>query len=153
MANSHDHGNSLPLEPTASIPQQNAATNHSSEEDVLGKLARDNAEKPIERTKTKILLIMIALGLAVFLAALDITIVTTALPTITEYFHSEAAYTWIGSAYLLAVAATTIIWGKFSDIFGRKPILLLANIIFFIGSLIAALSINVGMLVTARAIQ
>jgi MFS family permease len=82
------------------------------------------------------------------------TIITTALPTITARFKaSQADYTWIGSAYLLAAAASTPTWGKFSDIWGRKPIILLANIIFFAGSLIAALSINIKMLIAARVIQ
>ena len=82
------------------------------------------------------------------------TIITTAVPTITARFHSsEADYTWIGSAYLLAAAAATPTWGKFSDIWGRKPILLLANAIFFLGSLIAALSININMLLAGRVIQ
>ena len=45
------------------------------------------------------------------------------------------------------------VWGKLSDIFGRKPTILLANAVFLVGSLIAALSINIGMLITARAIQ
>nr|POE98231.1 mfs-type transporter [Quercus suber] len=102
-----------------------------------------------ERSKGFIALIMLALSLS----ALDVTIVTTALPTIAEHFHSSAGYTWIGSAYLLASAASTPLWGKISDIFGRKPILLLANFVFFVGSLIAALSINIGMLITARALQ
>lgn len=79
---------------------------------------------------------------------------TTAIPTITAEFHSsEADYTWIGSAFLLAAAASTPTWGKFSDIFGRKPILLLANFVFFIGSLIAALSINIQMLIGGRVVQ
>lgn len=81
------------------------------------------------------------------------TIVTTALPTISEHFHSSAGYTWIGSAYLLATAASTLFWGKISDIWGRKPVILIANFIFFVGSLIAALSINIGMLIVARVIQ
>ena len=82
------------------------------------------------------------------------TIVTTAIPTITEEFHSsEADYTWIGSAFLLAAAASVPTWGKFSDIFGRKPILLLANLVFFVGSLIAALSINIKMLIGGRVVQ
>lgn len=81
------------------------------------------------------------------------TIVTTALPTIAEHFHTASGYTWIGSSYLLAVAASTTIWGKLSDIWGRKPVLLIANFIFFVGSLIAALSVTIGMLITARAIQ
>lgn len=91
--------------------------------------------------------------MAVFLAALDITIITTALPTISEYFHSADGYTWIGSGYLLANAASTLIWGKLSDIFGRKPALLAANALFFIGSLVAGLANSIGMLITARAIQ
>src|SRR5450756_2249651 len=85
--------------------------------------------------------------------ALDTTIITTALPTISEYFHSNAGYTWIGSAYLLANAASTPSWGKFSDIWGRKPILLVAAAIFFIGSLLAGVSVSIGMLIAARAVQ
>jgi MFS family permease len=91
--------------------------------------------------------------LAVFCSALDITIITTALPKIAEHFHSAAGFTWIGASYILASAASTPLWGKISDIFGRKPILLVANIVFMIGSLIAALSVNIGMLITARTIQ
>ncbi|KAI4228414.1 MAG: hypothetical protein L6R40_008143 [Gallowayella cf. fulva] len=113
----------------------------------------ETPEEP-QRSKGKTTLIMLALCIAVFLAALDTTIITTAVPTITTRFHaSEADYTWIGSAYLLAAAASTPTWGKFSDIWGRKPILLVANIVFLVGSLIAALSINVKMLLAGRAIQ
>lgn len=115
--------------------------------------AKPEDNRQIERSRGKVALIMLSLCLAVFLAAIDITIITTALPTISEHFHSSAGYTWIGSAYLLAVAAATPLWGKFSDIWGRKPVLLIANFIFFVGSLIAALSVNIGMLITARAIQ
>lgn len=82
------------------------------------------------------------------------TIITTAVPTITAHFHSsEADYTWIGSSYLLAAAAATPTWGKISDIWGRKPIILVANAVFFVGSLISALSINVQMLLAGRVIQ
>jgi MFS family permease len=81
------------------------------------------------------------------------TIITTALPTISEHFHSATGYTWIGSAYLLGAASSTPIWAKISDIFGRKPILLMANVVFFVGSLVAALSYSIGMLISARAVQ
>lgn len=54
----------------------------------------DKVQQP--RTKARVALIMLALSLATFLAALDSTIVATALPTISEYFHSAAGYTWIG---------------------------------------------------------
>lgn len=95
-----------------------------------------------------------SLCMALFLAALDVTIITTALPTIAGHFNASAAsYTWIGSAYLLANAASTPLWGKLSDIWGRKPVLMLANLVFMIGSLIAALAVSVGMLIAGRAVQ
>ena len=88
------------------------------------------------------------------LTHLSQTIVTTAVPTITAQFNaSQADYTWIGSSYLLAASAATPTWGKISDIWGRKPIILLANAVFFVGSLIAALSVNTRMLLAGRAIQ
>ena len=112
-----------------------------------------SAEREAARTRLQTVIIMASLCASVFLAALDTTIITTALPTISEHFHSNAGYTWIGSAYLLANAASTPSWGKFSDIWGRKPILLIAAAVFFIGSLLAAISVNIGMLIVARAIQ
>ena len=128
-----------------------------------GSIAADNEKAPQGepkdddpyngRSKGKVALIMLALCLAVFLAALDVTIVTTALPTIAEEYGSASGYTWIGSAFLLASAASIPSWGKVSDIFGRKPMLLVANIIFMVGSLVAALSKSIGMLIAARAVQ
>jgi len=114
--------------------------------------ATQNDERP-PRTKLQIFLIMLSLAIAVLLVALDITIVTTALPTISQEFNSASGYTWIGSAYLIAQSAATPIWGKVSDIFGRKPILLLTNIIFFVGSLLAGVSVNMNMLIASRVIQ
>src|SRR5438876_11155514 len=77
------------------------------------------------RGKGKVILLMIALCMAVFLAALDTVIIATALPTIAKNFKaSDSGFAWIGSAYLLASAASVPFWGKTSDIFGRKPILL-----------------------------
>lgn len=116
-------------------------------------LTRKDSTPLEERGRARIALIMTALGMAVFLAALDVTIITTALPTISEYFHSSAGYTWIGSAYLLGNAASVPSWGKISDIWGRKPVLLIANVVFMIGSLVAALANSIGMLIAARAIQ
>lgn len=113
--------------------------------------AQDDAQP--QRSKFKIAVIMFSLAVAVLLVALDITIVTTALPTISAEFKSASGYTWIGSAYLIAQSAATPIWGKVSDIFGRKPILLVTNAIFFVGSLLAGVSVNMNMLIAARAIQ
>ncbi|KAI9698407.1 MAG: hypothetical protein M1836_003987 [Candelina mexicana] len=115
--------------------------------------SRDDAALQSKRSTAQVVVIMSALCLSVFLAALDQTIITTALPTISEHFHSSAGYTWVGSAYLLANAATVPTWGKFSDIWGRKPVLLAAAAIFFIGSLISAVSVSIVMLIAGRAVQ
>ncbi|XDG08707.1 hypothetical protein ABKA04_008322 [Annulohypoxylon sp. FPYF3050] len=115
--------------------------------------APNKAEFETGRTQFETTVIVFALCSALFLAALDVTIITTAIPTIVEQFKSPAGYTWIGAAYLLANSATVPSWGKVSDIWGRKPVLLAAVGIFWIGSLICALSVNIGMLIAARAIQ
>ncbi len=87
-------------------------------------------------------------------AALDVAVVTTALPYIAKDFRaSQTAYSWVGSAYLLTHAAITPFWANCSDIFGRKPILLLANIIFLVGSLVCALANSFAMLIAGRGIQ
>lgn len=97
--------------------------------------------------------VMLALCMAVFLAALDVTIIATPAPTIVEHFHAPGGYTWIGSAFMLANAASVPTWGKVSEIFGRKPALLAANFTFLIGSLVAGLSDSMGMLIAGRAVQ
>lgn len=113
-----------------------------------------NAPEAPGTSKGKLALVLVALCLAVFLAAIDAVLITPALPTIVRDFGaSDAGYSWIGSSYLLALAASSPVWSKVSDIFGRKPILLLANFIFLIGSLIAALSYNPTMLIAGRAVQ
>ncbi|KAK4059447.1 hypothetical protein Trihar35433_10908 [Trichoderma harzianum] len=105
------------------------------------------------RTNVETFLVIFALCLALFLAALDMTIITTAIPTISNHFGSSAGYIWIGSAYLLGNAAFVPTWGKISDIFGRKPTLIVSVAIFWIGSLLCAVSTSMGMLIAARAIQ
>ncbi|QDS70056.1 hypothetical protein FKW77_004240 [Venturia effusa] len=99
-------------------------------------------------------LAFLALSTTLFLAALDSVLIATALPTIATQFHiTDAGYAWVGSIYLLTFAATVPTWGGISEIFGRKPILLLANAIFFLGSLISALAKDLSMLLAGRAVQ
>jgi hypothetical protein len=105
------------------------------------------------RTSLETALIVISLSAALFLAALDTTIVTVAIPTIAQEFNSTTGYTWIGSAYMLASAAMAPMWGKISDIWGRKPIMLIAVAVFWVGSLLCALSKNMPMLIAVRALQ
>ena len=91
---------------------------------------------------------------ALFLSALDFSIVTTAIPTISYQLHTQTAYVWIGSSYLLTSAAVAPVWGKISDIWGRKRALLCAiAAIFFVGSAICGWSRSIAQLIAGRAIQ
>ncbi|GLI80202.1 hypothetical protein PoHVEF18_008553 [Penicillium ochrochloron] len=107
----------------------------------------------LARGKLRIVAIMTALSLAMLIAALDQTILATAIPTIAAKLHSAAGYTWIGGAYLLANAAGACIWAKLSDIWGRKLILLIAVAWFFISSIVCAVAVNMEMLIAGRALQ
>ena len=91
--------------------------------------------------------------LSIFTSALDQTIIATAVPTITSKLHSASGYIWIGSAYLLANAAAGPIWAKLSDIWGRKPILLVAVAMFFGSLIISAEARNIKMVIIGRALQ
>ncbi|KAE8838844.1 hypothetical protein HRS9139_03227 [Pyrenophora teres f. teres] len=91
--------------------------------------------------------------LSLFVSALDATIVATAAPTISRDLSSAAGYTWIGGAYLLANAASGPIWAKFSDIWGRKPIMLCALLLFFISSAVCATAKTMQELIIGRAFQ
>lgn len=93
------------------------------------------------------------LKLGLFLSALDVTIIAQSIPTICSELRSAAGYVWVGGAYLLANAATGPIWAKCSDIWGRKPIILAAVGLFAVASVLAALSTNMPMLITGRALQ
>lgn len=93
------------------------------------------------------------LQLALFLFALDTTIVAQSIPTICSELHSATGYVWIGGAYLLANAATGLLWAKGSDIWGRKLVFLTAITLFTAASVLAALSTTMPMLIAGRALQ
>jgi hypothetical protein len=108
----------------------------------------------VDPSPTGNLLVMIALSLAIFLVSLDTVVITTALPTIAHQFGlTNSGYAWIGSAYLLTNAAFVPFWGRISDIFGRKPTLLVASFFFLAGSIISALAPNGAALISGRAVQ
>ncbi len=98
-------------------------------------------------------LIMGALMLTLFLAALDQTIVSTALPRITSELGGLNQLAWVVTAYLLTSTASTPIWGKISDIYGRKPMLQASIVIFLIGSVLAGAANSMEWLIITRGIQ
>ncbi|MFZ1249809.1 MAG: MDR family MFS transporter [Candidatus Saccharimonadales bacterium] len=106
-----------------------------------------------ELTHSEIMTIMTAIALAVFLGALDQTIVSTALPRIAEELHGLSEYSWVATAYLLTSAVATPLFGKISDMFGRKKIFMTAIVIFLIGSALCGMSQNMTQLIAFRAIQ
>jgi EmrB/QacA subfamily drug resistance transporter len=100
-----------------------------------------------------VVVIFIALMLAVFLAALDQTIVATALPTIVGDLHGVSQLTWVTTAYLLTATIGLPIYGKLGDLFGRKGLFIFAIGVFLVGSILSGLSQNMGELIGFRALQ
>ncbi|KAM0798577.1 major facilitator superfamily domain-containing protein [Usnea florida] len=96
---------------------------------------------------------IIALFSTLLITALNATIMATAVPTICRDFHSAAGYAWIGGAYLLGNAAFAPIWTKFSDIWGRKAILLTAVVCFLCSSIVCAVATSMTMLIVGRTLQ
>jgi len=99
------------------------------------------------------MVVMVALMLVLLLAALDQTIVATALPKIATDLHGLNKLSWVATAYLLTTAITTPIYGKISDMLGRKKIFQTAIVIFLIGSVLCGISQSMNQLVAARALQ
>lgn len=104
--------------------------------------------------KNNLPIVFSGLMFTTFLAALDQTIVATALPTIVDRLGGNGAlYSWVGTSYLLASAAFSPLYGKISDIVGRKPILYASIVLFLIGSALCGASQSMVMLVVSRAVQ
>jgi EmrB/QacA subfamily drug resistance transporter len=94
-----------------------------------------------------------ALMLGMFLAALDQTIVSTALPTIVGDLGGLEHLSWVVTSYLLATTVSTPLYGKLGDMYGRKPVFLAAILIFLAGSMLSGLSRSMGELIAFRALQ
>lgn len=115
-------------------------------------------EAPAEHEFTKeehrrILVILMALMLGMFLAALDQSIVSTALPTIAGDLHNLNALPWVVTAYLITSTISLPLWGKLGDLYGRKNFFQLSILVFLAGSILSGLSHNMIELISFRAIQ
>ncbi|TBU53297.1 iron permease [Dichomitus squalens] len=95
----------------------------------------------------------IAVVVANFLSALDMTAVSTAVPTITSDLHGGDDFVWIGSAYGLASTAILPFSGRLADVFGRRPIMLVSIAIFLVGSALAGAAQTMNWLIAARTVQ
>ena len=106
-----------------------------------------------EHTHREIMIILSGLMTGMLLAALDQTIVSTALKSIVEDFKGLDHYTWVVTAYLLTSTASTPLYGKISDLYGRRIVFQFAIVTFLIGSFLAGASQNMTELIAFRAIQ
>ena len=108
----------------------------------------------IEQRNTRSLYVsIISLMLGMFLAMLDNLIVGTALPTIVGDLGGLSHLSWVVTAYALATAAATPIWGKLGDLYGRKGMFMSSIVIFLAGSMLSGLSHSMGQLIAFRALQ
>lgn len=104
-------------------------------------------------TKQAKIIVTIALMLGMFLAALDTTIVGTAMPSIVGKLGGITLYSWVFSAYLLTSTTTVPIYGKLADLYGRKPLFLIGTAIFLFGSIASGAAQTMEQLIIFRAIQ
>jgi Arabinose efflux permease len=106
-----------------------------------------------QKNQSNVVIVTIAVFIATFMTAIEGTIVSTAMPTIIGSLHGVSLMNWVFSIYLLMTAVATPIYGKLSDIVGRKPVLLIGLVIFVIGSTLCAMSNSMLTLILARVIQ
>jgi len=107
----------------------------------------------MSKRKTNVFWITVVVFVAMFMTAIEGTIVITAMPTIVGSLHGIELMNWVFAVYLLTQAMTTAIYGKLADMFGRKPILTVGIIIFIIGSVLSAMSTSMMFLIIARSVQ
>src|SRR5882757_7037726 len=98
---------------------------------------KDMSATPHPQTRRP--LVLACVMLALFIAAIEATIVATAMPQIVGKLGGFALYSWVFAAFLLTQTATTVLFGKLSDIYGRKPVIIAGTIIFLIGSALSGI--------------
>ncbi|MGW4962643.1 MDR family MFS transporter [Nonomuraea sp. NPDC004186] len=118
-------------------------------------VAHAQAAAPARRqyTHREILEVMSGLMLAMLTSMISTSVVGTALPTIVGELGGQDQYSWVASATMLTMTVSTPLWGKLSDVFGRKLLFQTALGLFVAASLVAGLSQNMGQLIAARAVQ
>lgn len=98
-------------------------------------------------------MVTLALLLSTFLAAIEATVVSTAIPKIVADLSGLELISWIYASYLLTTAVSTPIFGKLSDLYGRKNVFILGSVLFMVGSVMCGLSQNMTQMIIFRAIQ
>ena len=112
-----------------------------------------SADAASPHNPTELRQVMVGLGLAMLLSALDQTIVVTALPTIAAELGDAQDLPWIVTAYLVAATVVTPLYGKFADVYGRRVVILVGVATFILGSVACALAPSMSALALARVVQ
>jgi EmrB/QacA subfamily drug resistance transporter len=107
----------------------------------------------MDQQKSNVKLVVAGLLLGLFMAALDQTIVSTAMTTIIEKLGGFESFIWVYSAYMIAMVVATPIFGKLSDMYGRKRFFLMGLVLFLLGSILCGTATNMVQLIIYRAIQ
>lgn len=108
---------------------------------------------PFSLSARDVRMVYAAMMAATALSALNASTVGTALTTIVGDLGGIRAYTWVSTSYMLTSTVVTPLFGKFSDLYGRKPLIQLSIVVFFLGSVMCAFAPSMTMLVVARAVQ
>ncbi|MEV4117142.1 MDR family MFS transporter [Nonomuraea sp. NPDC049695] len=137
----------------AHVPTWPDLTAGSPDRGIVRNSTRGSAHNPPARARRQARLLVTMFGMGIFLAALDQTVVATALPTIAEDVRATRSLSWIVTAYTLAATVATPIAGRLSDTFGHKPVFLAAMGIFVAGSLGIAMASSPEQLIAFRAVQ
>lgn len=104
-------------------------------------------------SRRDLLMAMAGVSATVVLAAFDSTIISTTLPRVAEALDGMALYAWVGTGYLLATAASILIFGRLGDMFGRKPLMLVSVLIIALGSIACGLAQSMTQLIIFRSLQ
>lgn len=104
-------------------------------------------------SRKRVILITVGLMLSLFLASMESTVIATAMPTIVSQLGGLESYSWVFSAYMLASTTTVPLFGKLSDIFGRRPVYACSLLLFLVGSLLCGQAQSMPMLIAFRVVQ
>ncbi|KAI8363229.1 major facilitator superfamily domain-containing protein [Mortierella sp. GBAus27b] len=158
MASKHEYTediheqDAIPLEGKIEAPVQDKIQDGDDLSTIASEVPAPPAQLFHKPPPRQFVLIMIALSLCVFLASLDQIIVSTSIPAITTEFNSLNDISWLATAYMVTATAFQPLYGKFSDIFGRKSMMLFANFMFLVGSAIAGWATSMVMLIVGRGV-
>jgi MFS family permease len=116
-------------------------------------VAKEASREPAETVPQRRTLIFVAALFSVFITSVESTIVSTSMPTIVGALGGFELLSWVFTAYLLTQAVSIPIYGRFADLYGRKPVLLTGLAFFLVGSILCGFAWNMGALVLFRVLQ